>query len=350
MKYKIVHYINQFYAGHGGEDKADWKPESHHGPLGPGLEIQRALAGSNAEVVGTVVCGDGFYGEHMDEARAQCLEMIRAFKPDILIAGPAFNAGRYGVACGDISAAVINALGIPAVSGMYKENPGVEIYAVKGVYIIPTPDSARGMREGLSKMVALAQKLLAKEVMGPARVEGYLSRGIRKCFFAEESGAERAVKMMLARLRGEPFETEYEMPTFKRIPPAAPLKDLKKATIALVTTGGMVPCGNPDRLRVSSAESYHAYDISGLDALSSANFESVHGGYDRQWANENPNVVLPVDAMRALEREGVFAKLHNTIYTTTGTGTSVQFSESFGVEIGEALKKAEVSAAILTST
>lgn len=350
MKYRVVHYINQFYAGHGGEDKADWKPESHDKAMGPGLEIQRALEGTDAEVVGTVVCGDGFYGENMDAARAQCLEMVRAFKPDIMIAGPAFNAGRYGVACGDLCAAVIAELGIPAVSGMYKENPGVAIYAPKGVYIIPTPDSARGMREGVAQMVALARKLLSKVPMGPARVEGYLSRGIRKCFFAEESGAERAVNMMLARLRGEPFLTEYEMPTFKRIPPAAPLKSLKDATIALITTGGMVPCGNPDRLRVSSAESYHAYDITGMDSLTAQTYESVHGGYDRQWANENPNVVLPVDAMRELERAGVFGKLHNTIYSTTGTGTSVQFSEAFGQEIGEELKRAEVSAAILTST
>lgn len=350
MKFKIVHYINQFYAGHGGEDKADWKPESHAEAMGPGLEIKRSLEGTNAELVGTVVCGDGFYGEHMDEARSKCLDMIRAFKPDLVIAGPAFNAGRYGVACGDISATVIAELGIPAVCGMYKENPGVEMYASKGVYIIPTPDSARGMKEGVAKMVKLALKILAKEAMGPARVEGYFSRGIRKCFFAEESGAERAVKMMLARLRGEEFLTEYEMPSFKHITPAPPLKDLKKATIALITSGGIVPCGNPDRLRVSSAESFHAYDITGVDALSSETYESVHGGYDRQWANENPNVVLPVDAMRELEREGVFGKLHNTIYTTTGTGTSVQFSESFGKAIGDELKKAEVSAAILTST
>lgn len=350
MKFRIVHYINQFYAGHGGEDKADWKPESHAKAMGPGLEIQRALDGSGAELVGTVVCGDGFYGEHMDEARARCLEMIRAFNPDLVIAGPAFNAGRYGVACGDITATVIAELGIPAVSGMYSENPGVQMYATKGVYIVPTPDSARGMKDSVARMTKLALKILNKEAMGPARLEGYFSRGIRKCFFSEESGAERAVKMMLARLRGEAFQTEYEMPSFKRIPPAAPLKDLKKATIALVTTGGIVPCGNPDRLRVSSAESFHAYDISGMDALTAATYESVHGGYDRQWANENPNVVMPVDAMRELEREGYFGKLHNIIYTTTGTGTSVQFSESFGQAIGEELKKAEVSAAILTST
>lgn len=350
MKYRVVQYINQFYAGHGGEDKADWQPESHPGAMGPGLELQRSLEGHDAEVVGTVVCGDSYYGEHMDEARASCLELIRAFKPDVLVAGPAFNAGRYGVACGDIAASVTEHMGIPTVSGMYAENPGVELYASKGVYIVPTPDSARGMKAAVADMSRLAVKLLRKDTMGAARTEGYFPRGIRKGFFVEHNGAERAVRMMLARLKGEAFQTEYEMPTFKRIPPAAPLTDLRKATIALVTSGGIVPCNNPDRLRVSSAESWHSYDITGMDALSAETYESVHGGYDRQWANENPNVVMPVDAMRALEKEGFFGKLHNTIYTTTGTGTSVQFSEAFGQAIGEELKKAEVSAAILTST
>jgi glycine reductase len=186
--------------------------------------------------------------------------------------------------------------------------------------------------------------------LGPARSEGYFPRGIRKNFFADKTGAERAVLMMLARLRGEPFQTEYEMPVFKHIPPARPLKDLASASIALVTSGGIVPRGNPAGLRVSSAESFHAYDISTLDALSADSFESVHGGYDRQWANENPNVVLPVDGMRELEKQGVFGRMHPLVYTTTGTGTSVQLAESFGQAIGEELRKAEVSAAILTST
>ena len=51
------------------------------------------------------------------------------------------------------------------------------------------------------------------------------------------------------------------MPKFNKIPPAAPVQDLKNATIALVCSGGIVPFGNPDHIRVSSAESYGTYDI-----------------------------------------------------------------------------------------
>jgi len=116
---------------------------------------------------------------------------------------------------------------------------------------------------------------------------------------------------------------------------------------AVITEEGY---GNPDRLRVSSAESCAKYDISGLDDLIPDEFESIHGGYDRMWANLDPDVVVPLDVMRELEREGVFNKLHPYLYTTTGTGTSVANAERFGQEIGRELKEAGVDGVILTST
>ncbi len=48
--------------------------------------------------------------------------MVKKYNPDVFIAGPAFNAGRYGVACGTIATAVQEELGIPSLTGMYVEN------------------------------------------------------------------------------------------------------------------------------------------------------------------------------------------------------------------------------------
>ena len=98
--------------------------------VGPGVGLAKELEGK-AEIVGTVVCGDGYYGEHTDEARAECLKMIKEAKPDLLVAGPAFNAGRYGFACGDIAATAAAELNIPTVTAMYPENPGVELYSIE---------------------------------------------------------------------------------------------------------------------------------------------------------------------------------------------------------------------------
>jgi len=348
MTYRVVHYINQFYAGMGGEDTAHVEPSSREGVVGPGMQLKKLLQGE-AEVVGTVICGDSYYGENMEKAQSECLALVKAFKPDILIAGPGFNAGRYGVACGDLCAAVGEKLGIPSVTGLYEENPGVELYRKK-TFIVKTGDNARGMRDVLGKMTVLALKLLKKEEMGPARLEGYLHRGMRRNFLQERTGAERAVDMLLKKICGESFETELEMPVFNKITPAAPVVDLSKATIALCSSGGIVPRGNPDHIRVSSAESFGKYDISEIDDLTPENFESIHGGYDRVYANANPDVVLPVDMMRQLKREGVFGKLYDFVYTTTGTGTAVANAERFGQAIGKELKESGVDAVILTST
>src|SRR5262245_24931763 len=61
-KLRVVHYLNQFFAGSGGEDKAGAAPEMMPGPVGPGHVLQRYL-GETAEVVATVSCGDNFFSE-----------------------------------------------------------------------------------------------------------------------------------------------------------------------------------------------------------------------------------------------------------------------------------------------
>lgn len=348
MSKRVVCYINQFFAGRGGEDQAHIPPFSSLEAVGPAMQIQN-LMGGDAEVVGTVICGDSYYGENLEKARKECLDLIAVFRPDILIAGPAFNAGRYGVACGDICGTVTSSLGIPSVTGMFPENPGVELYR-SATFIVPVADSARGMKDALVEIVSLSRKIISGSVLGAADDEGYISRGIRKNFFHETNGARRAVDMLLKKISGQPFRTEYEMPVFKRIIPADPVRDIRKATIALVSSGGIVPRGNPDRIRVSSAESYGVYDISKIDDLTPEIFESIHGGYDRVWANDDPDTVLPLDIMREMEREGVFGKLYDYVFTTTGTGTAVAHAERFGQEIGKRLKEEGVDAAILTST
>ncbi len=73
--------------------------------------------------------------------------------------------------------------------------------------------------------------------------------------------------MLIAKINGKPFTTEYPMPSFDRVPPNPAVKDLSKATIALCTSGGIVPKGNPDHIESSSASHYGEYDITGVNDL-----------------------------------------------------------------------------------
>lgn len=348
MSLRVVHYINQFYGGIGGEEKADVKPELREGAVGPGLAINGAL-GDKGEIVATVICGDSYFGENIEEAKAEVLEMVKSQNPDLFIAGPAFNAGRYGVAAGTITEAVQNELNIPAVTGMYEENPGADMFK-KSVYIVSTRDSAAGMRDAVKKMVPLALKIANKEEIGGPEEEGYLERGIRKNIFLEEDGGHRAVEMMVAKIKGEEFKTEYPMPTFDRVDANPPIKDLTTATIALATSGGIVPKGNPDHIESSSASKYGAYDITGVDDLTSEGYETAHGGYDPTYANDEPDRVLPVDVLRKMEKEGKIGKLYDTFFTTVGNGTAVASSKAFAEEYAAKMKEDGVDAVIMTST
>ena len=42
---RIVHYLNQFFGGIGGEDKADVSLRIKEGPIGPGIGLQGAPGG-----------------------------------------------------------------------------------------------------------------------------------------------------------------------------------------------------------------------------------------------------------------------------------------------------------------
>ena len=197
-------------------------------------------------------------------------------------------------------------------------------------------------------MVDLTKKLLNDEVVKPD-VDEYFAQGKRLTVISEKTGSQRAVEMLMKRLNNEEFETELPMPVFDTVDPAEEIKDLSKATIALVTTGGIVPMGNPDRIQSASAQKWGKYDISALDKLK-GNYCTIHGGYDPVYANEDPDRVVPLDSLRLLEKEGIIGKVYEDFYTTTGTGTAIGNSIVFGKEMGQELKAAGVDGVIVTST
>lgn len=347
MSYKVVHYINQFFAQIGGEEMAHVPPEKREGPVGPGAAFTAAWK-DDAVITETIVCGDSYFAEHEKDAKEQILAWVKEAQPDLFIAGPAFNAGRYGYACATICKAVQDVLGIKVLTGMYEENPGADLK--DKVLIVATANSAAGMRKAAPVMAKLGMKLMRGEKLGASIEDGYMNQGVRVNFFDKERGSKRAVDMLINKLADKPFTTEYPMPSFDRVAPNPAVKDLAHATIALCTSGGIVPKGNPDHIESSSASHYGEYCLDGVDVLTEATYETAHGGYDPVYANADPNRVLPVDVMREFEREGRIGKLHNYFYTTVGNGTSVANAKRFAAEYAQKLLKANVNAVIMTST
>ena len=76
----ILHFLNQFFGGIGGEDQADTPPQFRAGPVGPGVVLakhlgDRATVGDQASITGTLICGDNYFIEHQEEAVARLLEL-----------------------------------------------------------------------------------------------------------------------------------------------------------------------------------------------------------------------------------------------------------------------------------
>ena len=344
---RVVHYLNQFFAGIGAEDRADTPPDHREGPVGPGRLLQQAL-GDRAEVVATVYCGDNYAGEKPG-AVDEILDLVAEHRPEIVIAGPAFSAGRYGLACGEVTRRARERLGVIAVTGMHVDNAATEVYRTR-LHIASTQRTAAGMADGLAIMARLALKLVSGTALGAPADEGYVPTGRRIFEMAERPAPLRAVEMLLRKVRGEPYTTEWPVPRYHRVPAAPPLQDTAKATIALVTTGGLVPHGNPDRLESGFATKWLRYSIAGVDSLPPERWQSVHGGFNTSRINEDPHRVLPLDVARELEREGVIGRLHPEFYSTTGNTSVIPTMRRFAQEMGRELRAAGVDGVILTST
>jgi glycine reductase complex component B subunit gamma len=218
------------------------------------------------------------------------------------------------------------------------------------VHVVPTEKTATGMAKALPVMARLALRLAAHESLGSPSEEGYLPTGRRVFYEASRPAGERAIEMLLRKVRGERYTTEWEVPRYTLVPPAPPLRDLTTAKIALVTTGGLVPTGNPDRLESGYATKWLRYSIKGESALPPERWQSVHGGFDTTLINLDPHRVVPLDVVRELEREGAIGSLFDELFTTTGNTSVIPDIRRFAREMTTALKAAGVDGVIMTST
>jgi betaine reductase len=345
---RVVHYLNQFFGGQGGEEAADMPPRIQEGAVGPGRLLEQVL-GNDARVVQTITVGDNYAAEHLEDLTALVLAQVKAVRAELFVAGPCFKAGRYGMAAGALCQAVQAELGIPVVTGMAVENPGVDL-SRQTLYIVDSGASVSAMREVLSKMAHLATKLARDEDIGRPAEEGYIPRGMLRDELVPHTAADRLVQMLVAKTTGQAFESEFTPPAFTPVPAPAPVADLSKARVAIVTDGGLVPRGNPDNIAPYAATNWGAYDISTLDDLQGADYEVSHRGYDTRYVEQDPDRLVPVDTLREMEKAGVVGKLHEQFISTSGLANPLANSRRLGHEIAAKLKQEGVDAVILTST
>jgi glycine reductase len=325
-----------------------FRPEA----VGPARRFQELCQGS-LEVAVTVYCGDNYFATHESDALASMLDVARKYGVSMLVAGPAFGAGRYGFACVEICHFLNGSLNIPCISGMSVQNPGVELYKQykdKGVFLVPTSEAVSGMGEALSKIARFASKVIKGEPIGPADEECYIPRGFRLDAVADKTGAERAVDILLDKLAGRPFSTEIPIETLEEVPVAPPIADLKDACLALVSTAGVVAPGNPDGFKTSGNTQWRKYSIDNMISMKDARWDVWHGGYNTVFMHGNPNYGVPLDVCRQLANEKIFRKLYPYFYTTPGNMALISAMQAISGEILRDMKAEGIDGALLVST
>src|SRR5262245_7622156 len=152
---RVVHYLNQFFGGIGGEEQADVGVTARAGSVGPGRLLEKAL-GDGARIEATLIGGDNFVSERAGEASRAIAAELDRLRPDLVVAGPAFGSGRYGLAC-ELVCKVARERGVAAITGMHPENPGAS-GARRGLYIVPTGASTTSMPAALEALAPLARR------------------------------------------------------------------------------------------------------------------------------------------------------------------------------------------------
>ncbi len=349
---RVMHYLNQFFAGMGGEDKADMPFGSRQGPIGPGKRLQDLL-GDSARIAVTVYCGDNYFADHHKEVPASIMQIAKDQDIQIVVAGPAFSAGRYGFACVEICRFLSTSLGLYGITAMHAENPGVDTYRQykdRRVFNLPTADVIAGMEDALSRVAKFVLKLASGDTIGPASEEGYMPRGIRIDRVASESGADRTIDMLLNMLANRPFTTEIPIESFEASPINPPVAELKDACLALAYTGGIVPLENPDGFRVAKNSKWNKYSIDKLNSMKDVEWDVVAGGHNTAFVRDNPNYGVPLDVCREIERRGILGEIYPYFYSTNGGTTTIADMKAVGMEMAHDMSHGSVGAVLLVST
>src|SRR5438093_4802043 len=84
---RVVHYLNQFFGGIGGEELADAPVEVRRGALGPGRALEQQWAGA-AHIVATIIGGDNRVATNPTDAQPAIRAALEQHQPDVLVAGP----------------------------------------------------------------------------------------------------------------------------------------------------------------------------------------------------------------------------------------------------------------------
>src|SRR2546430_96178 len=133
----------------------------------------------------------------------------------------------------------------------------------------------------------------------------------------------------------------------RRCVPFTPFeKDLATATVALVSaTGVYAPGQQPFPPEDPGDVSYRVIDA----ATETSALRITHHHYDHTEADADPNIVFPLETLRALVEDGVIAAANDKHYTYGFTARLRELYEQTFPEIADKIERSKTKLALLTA-
>jgi glycine reductase len=156
--------------------------------------------------------------------------------------------------------------------------------------------------------------------------------------------------MLIAKLNGQPFQTELPYSAQSEQVAAPPLAALASSKVAIITTAGVVPAGNPDRFFLRGNTFWRKYPIDELERLDSGAWIAVHGGYSTSWMNQNPKPGRAARCVASLGKPRCRRPGRALVLFHPGVGAEFDQASRMGREIAADLKAQGIDAALLVST
>ncbi len=341
---KVVHYLNQFFAGLGGEEAAGIAAGSPRGSGRPRAGA-RARRRRHARVRRRLLRRARGRG-----ARRSCCAGSTRSSPDVLVCGPVVRLRPLRLRLRDARARGST----PRHPRRLRDGsgePGCRRGRGRRLHRPDERERGRACARRCRGWPRSPRRLAAGEELGPPDEEGYLPRGLRR---NERARARRrgcaAIDLLLAKLGGE-TRTEVEA-SFDHVA-AASAGSRSVAGLRSLSSPRPAAChrGIPTACRRSAPPPGSATRSATEATLAAGRYESVHGGFDVTAANADPNRLVPLDVVRDARARGPHRPApRHLLHDHRERHARRRPPTKFGQEIADELKEAGVEAVVLSGT
>lgn len=161
---KVLMIFDQTQAGLGGKESTDLPLGGKMMAIGSCNMFERQVKDAGGKIVGTLYCGNKTFMDNPDLVSKKFAAMAKKIKPDVVICGPCFNYGEYGIMAAHTAQVINEHTDIPSFAIMSQEcEKAINDYKNK-VHILKMPKKGgTGLNQALSNMVTFAKMLVEKQ-------------------------------------------------------------------------------------------------------------------------------------------------------------------------------------------